>query len=87
MIPKFSLVIGVLQISRKNCFAIASDVPGILFLPFVVLVSRRRRFRQVSPILFDGIFSVAAVSSCSVRRRGKIEVIEELDSGIILVIY
>ena len=34
IVPKFSLILGVFQSSRKNCFVIASNVPGSLVPAF-----------------------------------------------------
>ena len=69
-LPKFSLILGVFWSSRKDCWLRATS-REVFFLPSVVLISRQRRFFQDYSLLPGGIFSVIAVSSCSVRRRGK----------------
>ena len=53
------LIIGVFRRFWHYCFAIASNVPVIFFLTYVVLFSRRRIFCQDYFLLSDGIFSVA----------------------------
>ena len=59
IVPKFSLFLGVFRRSRKDCFAIASDVPGFWFRPSVIIVFRQKGFQRAASLLSGGLSGVS----------------------------
>ena len=68
----------------RSCEATSRE---FYFLPYIVLVSRRRRFFHDYFLLYDRLFTADVVSSCSVRRRRKIAIIEEFVRRVLRFFY
>ena len=71
IVPKFSLILRVFWSYRKDCFAIATNVPGSLIPEFLCsCLETKNILSGFFPTLWQD-FSCSRLSSFSVRRGGK----------------
>ena len=74
-VPKFFLIWGFSRIYRKDCFAIASNVPDFLFHALCCSrLNTKKGYSDFFPYL-QRYSKCIRISSCSARRRGKVVVI------------
>ena len=70
IVPKFSLILGVFRSSRKDCSAIASDVPGRLVPTFCrYRLDKKKVWMGRFPSIWKA-YECIRLSSFSVSRRG-----------------
>ena len=87
IIPKFSLILRVFQSSRKFCFAIASNVPGISIPAFYCSHIDKKKVFQAASLLSGRLLYVAVFPRVLRGGEEKIAVIEEFFSSVLWVFY